>query len=116
LKIVQTEKDIEYLKINKVTPISLIEIIEQEFLQLLESENSNCLPLHQACMILEQCDDAIKIVGESFGIEYIERLKESNFEYYRIAKRIDQDMQLIYTLVGVHDEKLEKWLDEQVQY
>lgn len=99
-----------------VTSIKLIEVIEQEFLQVLELADSNWLSIHQASMFLEQSDDVMEIVGEAFFIEYIEKIKESNLEYYRIAKRNDQDMQIIYTLVGAHDEKIEKWLDDQIQH
>jgi DNA-dependent RNA polymerase auxiliary subunit epsilon len=122
MKILQTQSDFEYLKAVNASPIDLIKAIEQDFLDVLEAEGveedqllSYRLPFQQAFILLEAGDDVRNVIGESLHIEYIEKVIESNVEYYRIAKRFDHEFQMIYSLVGVHDENTKHWLEEHAE-
>ncbi|MCM3068291.1 hypothetical protein M3568_18380 [Priestia flexa] len=115
MKYVLTKNDIEALKEKQAVVAELIDVIESEFLALLESEELQQLPIQQACILLEPGDKVLEILEEAFSIEYIERSVVKNVEYYRIAKRNDHDFQLIYSLVGIHDEETEQWLMEKAE-
>jgi hypothetical protein len=121
LKVIQTQNDIEFLKANNTLPPELIITIEQEFLYLIEEEEADCnplifrLPIQKAVILLEAGDDVLGTIGGILHLEYIEKLTEGSINYYRIAKRHDQDIQLIYSLMGIHDKEIEQWLREQVE-
>ncbi len=121
MKMIQTQNDIEFLKANNTLPLVFINIIEQEFLYLIEEEAADCdpllfrLPIQRAVILLEAGDDVLATVGDIFHIEYVEKITEGTIIYYRIAKRHDHDIQLIYSLFGIHDHETEQWLNEQAE-
>jgi hypothetical protein len=121
LKVIQTINDIEYLKSLNNVPLELFKAIEQDLVSLIEEEAVESdplavrLPFHKASILLENGDEVSNILGDTFHLEYVEKLIEGNISYYRIAKRHDHEFQLIYTLIGCHDEEVEKWLEEQVE-
>ena len=115
MKYILTKDDIEDLKKTKAVSANLIDIIGDEVIAILESEELQQLPIQQACIILEPGDKVLEILGDAYSLEYIERSTVKNVEYYRIAKRNDHDFQLIYSLVGIHDEETEQWLTEKAE-
>lgn len=126
MKVIQTIYDIKELKErkpqNESLPPELIEVVEQDFLDIYESGNENVylmdfyLPHRQALILLEQGDDVLRILDDLQTIEYVEKAKAGRLEYYRITKRIEHEFQLIYSLVGIHEETTEKWLEEQAAW
>ncbi len=122
MKLIQALNDIEWLKAKNALPISIIEAIEQDFLTLFEAEGDGenvltfRLPSQQALILLEAGDNVLGMANDPIHLEYVEKLEQGQIEFYRIAKRIEHDFQLIYTLVGVHDEETEQWLIEQAEW
>lgn len=121
MKLIQTLNDIEWLKANNGVPRPLIKSIEQDFLDLFAAEGDEMdvlkfrLPLQQALILLEAGDDVLGMVNDPFHLEYVEKQEEGRIEFYRIAKRVEHDFQLIYTLVGIHNEETEQLLIEQAE-
>lgn len=115
MKYILTKNDIEVLKKEEAVSEDLIDIIGDEVIAILESEELQQLPMQQACILLEPGDKVLEILEDAFSIEYIERSIVKNVEYYRIAKRNDHDFQLIYSLVGIHDGETEQWLLEKAE-
>jgi hypothetical protein len=121
VKVIQSLNDIECLKSINNVPMELAIAIEEDLQNLIEEEAIDSdplkvrLPFHKASILLENGDDVVDILGDTFHLEYVEKLTEGNISYYRIAKRHDHEFQLIYTLIGCHDEEVEKWLEEQVE-
>lgn len=112
LKYIYTKDDIEDLRSTKKVNVELSKVIENEVLILLESEELQQLPIHQSCVLLESGDKVIEFLEDTLLIEYIERIVFNSIEYYRIAKRNEHEFQMIYSLVGIHDEPTELWLLE----
>ena len=121
MKVLQTQNDIEILKANNTLPLELINTIEQEFLFLIEEDAADCdpllfrLPIQKAVILLEAGDDVLGTIGDTLHLEYIEKITEGSIDYYRIAKRYDHDIKLIFTLMGMHDQESEQWLNEQAE-
>lgn len=121
LKVIQTLNDIEYLKSLNNVPLELVNAIEQDFHQLMaelgsdEESFSFVLPTRLAIILFEPGDDVIEIVGDKLHLEYVEEITEGSIDYYRIVKRHDHEFQLIYSLTGCHNEKVENWLEEQAE-
>jgi hypothetical protein len=121
VKVIQTQNDIEFLKANNTLPLEVINTIEQEFLYLIEEEAADCdpllfrLPIQKAVILLEAGDDVLGTIGDIIQLEYVEKITERTIDYYRIAKRHDHDIQLIYSLLGIHDHKTEQWLNDQAE-
>jgi hypothetical protein len=122
MKIIQTLNDIEQLRAIKAVPMELIEMIEQDFINLYEAEGLDanllmfCLPYQQALFLLEAGDDVLVLLNDLFTLEYVEKDKRGGIEFYRIAKRLEHEFQLIYTLVGIHNKEIENWLQEQADW
>ncbi|WP_419393172.1 hypothetical protein [Cytobacillus praedii] len=120
MKFIQTQNDIELLRVNNDLPLVFINEIEQDFHQLIdemgidEEPFSFVLPTHLAIILFEPGDKVLEIINE-FLIEYVEWSTVKGVDYYRIAKRNDHDFQLIYTLVGIHDDEIEQWLREKAE-
>lgn len=121
MKWIQTLYDIEWLKSTNLVPRSIIESIEQDFTALFEAEGGEVdmwafrLSKQQAIILIETGDDVLGMVNDPFHLEYVERLEEGRIEFYRIAKRIEYEFQLMFTLVGIHDEETEQWLAENAE-
>lgn len=121
MKVIQTINDLESLKEFKAVPLGLLSIVEQEFFGLYdalgngEDLQSFKLPIEQALLTLDPWDDVRKKIGSLLDIEYVEKVSEGGMEYYRIAKRLDHEFQIIYSLVGIYDEETEKWLKGLVE-
>ena len=121
MKLIQTLNDIEWLKASNDLARPLIKSIEQDFLDLFEANGDELnvlkfrLPSQQALILLEVGDNVLGIVNDPFHLEYVEKQEEGRIEVYRIAKRVEHDFQLIYTLVGIHDEEIEQWLAARVE-
>lgn len=121
MQVIQTLNDIKYLKSINNVPLELVKVIEEDLLIIMEEEAvvSNPLtfrlPFNKASILLESEDNILEILGDTFHLEYFEKLTEGSINYYRIAKRHDHEFQLIYTLIGCHDEEIEKWLEEKTE-
>jgi hypothetical protein len=121
LKIIQTQNDIEFLRANNDFPMAFINTIAQEFHQLMaeigpdEEPLSFVLPIRLAIILFESGDDVLGIVGNGLQLEYIEKIVEEPIEFYRIAKRHDHELQLMYSFVGIHKPEIEKWLGENAE-
>lgn len=113
LKYIFTKDDIEKLRSTKKVNVELSEVLENEVLILLESDGLQKLPIQQSCILLETGDKVLEILENNLLIEYIERSTVKSVEYYRIAKRNEHEFQMIYSLVGIHDDITEQWLLEQ---
>ena len=124
MKIIQTLNDIEQLKAIKAIPTELIHVIEQDFINLYEAESTDeellkfHLPIQRALILVEAeaGDDVLGLLDDPFMIEFVEKDKQDGIEYYRIAKRFENEFQLIFTLAGIHDERTEEWLLEQAEW
>jgi hypothetical protein len=121
MKIIQTQNDIEFLRANNEFPLAFINVIEHEFYQLMaehvsdEEPYSFVLPNRLAIILYKPGDDVLKVVGNGLQLEYIEKVDEEPIEYYRIAKRHDHEIQLMYSLVGIHKPDIEQWLEENAE-
>src|SRR5699024_6793930 len=118
MKMIQTLYDLEGLKRTQVIPIEMLKQIEQDFLHVYDSVNDNVylmdfrLPFHQALLLLEQGDEVQGMLGDPLEIEYIEKESMEGQDYYRKGKREDHDIQINYSLVGIHDKDSEQFLKE----
>lgn len=122
MKVIRSLNDIEWLKVNNHVPKELVKEIEQDFLNFYEASNteidvlSYTLESHEAFLLLEAGDDVLEILENPIMLEFVEKSKDGLIEYYRMAKRIEHEFQLIYSLVGIHDEKAENFLKEQAEW
>ncbi|MCL6585002.1 MAG: hypothetical protein K6T72_00530 [Anoxybacillus sp.] len=122
MKVIQCINDIEALKAFGQIPKPLIQVIEHDFLQLYKAEDRETelfqfyLPYQQTLILLEAGDDVIKLLDDSFTLEYVERHQQGLIEFYRIVKRFGHESQLFYTLIGIHDEDTEQWLFEHAEW
>ncbi|MDE8565257.1 hypothetical protein PNH38_15470 [Anoxybacillus rupiensis] len=122
MKVIQCINDIEALKAFGQIPKPLIQVIEHDFLQLYKAEDRETelfqfyLPYQQTLILLEAGDAVIKLLDDSFTLEYVERHQQGLIEFYRIAKRFGHEFQLFYTLIGIHDEDTEQWLFEHAEW
>lgn len=122
MKVIRSLNDIEWLKVNNHVPKELVKEIEQDFLNFYEASNteidvlSYTLESHEAFLLLEAGDDVLEILENPIMLEFVEKSKDGLIEYYRMAKRIEHEFQLIYSLVGIHDEETENFLKEQAEW
>ncbi|MED5053039.1 hypothetical protein P9850_14650 [Anoxybacillus rupiensis] len=122
MKVIQCINDIEALKAFGQIPKPLIQVIEHDFLQLYKAEDRETelfqfyLPYQQTLILLEAGDDVIKLLDDSFTLEYVERHQQGLIEFYRIAKRFGHEFRLFYTLIGIHDEDTEQWLFQHAEW
>lgn len=113
--------DIANLRASNAVPMHLIKIIQADLLHLFNTDKPNDylfkmrLPRQHALVLLEAGDDVKKELGHVLYIEYVEKLEHEGMEYYRMAKRLDHEFQLLYTLTGIHDQEIEAWLAEQAE-
>ncbi|RYG71219.1 hypothetical protein EU245_14800 [Lentibacillus lipolyticus] len=123
MKVIQTLNDLEWLKATQAEPEGLVQAIEQDFLLLFEAE-SECddvltfrLPNQEALILLESGDDVRGMFEQSFmDLEYVERHKEGEISFFRLAKRTEHQFQLLYSEEGTHDEETENWLAEHAEW
>ena len=123
MKVIQTLNDLEWLKASNNVPRELVQAIEQDFLLLFEAE-SECddvltfrLPNQEALILLELGDDVIGMFEQSFmDLEYVERHKQDNVSFFRLAKRSDHQFQLMYSQEGTLHEETENWLKEHANW
>lgn len=122
MKIIQSLNDIEFLKATRRIPLPMIQYIEKEFLDRFEASNSEeelfafRLPMNEAMILLEKDDDVLAEINHPFDLEYVERIKEGDISFYRIAIRFDPEIRVYYSLVGTYDDETEEWLNEQARY
>lgn len=122
MKKIQTINDIECLKAANSVPIELIKQIERDFLEIYEAENIEVylieyrLPTWQALFVFEKGGDVLSILNDLIALEYIEKLKVEKLEYYRCAVRNEHDLQIYYSQMNIHDEKIEEWLVEKANW
>lgn len=123
MKIIQTLNDVEWLKAENVVPKELIAVIEEDFLTLYEASGQDDelvifrLPDQEAIVLLEKGDKVLeRLELIAMDLEYVERHKIGQIEFYRMAKRIEHEFQLIYTLVGIHSEDAEQFLQEHAEW
>lgn len=120
MKMIKSLNDVNMLKASIGGPVELIKKIEQDFFTLYESSNSNLeigafnLSQNEAIILLESNDNVLDMIKDNYQLEYVEKYKVGQLQFYRIAKRITQglEFQLIYSLVGIHDEETEQILNE----
>lgn len=123
MKVIQTLNDIEWLKTTNAAPKAIIQAIQEDFQMLFEAE-SDCehvlrfrLPYDEALILLEKSDDVLGMFDPSFiDLEYVERHKQGNVSYFRIAKRSEHQFQLMYSKVGTHTVSTEEWLQEHADW
>lgn len=119
MKIIQTLNDIEWLKATNAAPKEMIQTIQKDFLMLFEAE-SDCedvlrfrLTYDEALILLEKNDDVLGMFDPSIiDLEYVERHKQGNVSFFRLAKRSEHQFQLMYSKVGSHALSTEEWLQE----
>ncbi|KGA97231.1 hypothetical protein AJ85_17055 [Alkalihalobacillus alcalophilus ATCC 27647 = CGMCC 1.3604] len=123
MRIIQTINDLEWLKAEKVAPNELVAVIEQDFLTLYEATGRDDelvafrLPSQEAIILLEKGDNVLAWLDpDSMDLEYVEKHKHGGIEFYRIARRIEHEFQLIYTLVGIHSEDTEQFFQEHAEW
>lgn len=123
MKLIQTLNDIDCLKASQSAPQALIQAIEQDFHLLFEADSAwndvrTFRPAEQDAIILLNAGDDVKCMfDDSFmDLEFVEREKNAHMTYYRIAKRNDYQFQLLYSVVGTHDQETEQWLQEQAAW
>ncbi len=97
-------------------PLDLIEVIEKDFLLMVQAEESNVditnwkLPYYKSLVVLEENDSLNQVIGNPIFMEYVEENKCKSFKYYKIVRRHDHDFQVLYARVGTFDKKTEMWL------
>jgi hypothetical protein len=128
---IKTRQDIDSLRRGGIMPAALNEHIDGYFRQLEaelsdDEEDTFCLDQHGPIVLLETGDDLRSLIfagltddGCSFyccTVEYVERLVLGDVQAYKLASLLDNDFLVtFFTQAGVHDEEVEKWLNEQAQ-
>lgn len=136
MRTIKTQDDIHALKQAQAQalPLSLLDFLEDELHQLerilddLDVERPLDLMQHGYIVLLEPGDNLrdLREVGLGWvdrGLlgsmpEYVERERLSDGrEIYRIGILYDNDyMMIFFSIVGSHDDEIESWLAEQLEF
>ncbi|RUL54153.1 hypothetical protein [Lysinibacillus antri] len=122
MKVIQTLNDVESLKAQSITPKELIQVIEQDFLTLYEAGGSEDdrlsfrLPYQESIILIEKGDNLLELVDNPIELEYVEKHKQGQVEFYRLAKRFEHEFQLVYTLLNIHDDETEQFLRDHSEW
>jgi hypothetical protein len=121
MKKIQSFSDIVFLTVTHTVSMALIRGIVQDFIGIYEAENDAVdlveyrLPPGQTLFVFEKGDDVLDTLHDPMALEYVEKVKIEQLEYYRCVIRMEHDFQIYYSPINSHDEETEHWLQEKAE-